>query len=151
MEPTLPKGCPPLLPHPLKREGFAGGQHQAASGGHTVKLPMLLLVFSTNLSAFVQKMRGRLSKSGSAPLLHGVRNSPPPPNNRSISWPSSAWREVLLLFSSSLFGSFPFGLELNFNELCSVPLESIEMVISAGLIFTVTVVLAEPGWERKAN
>lgn len=38
------------------------------------------------------------------------------------------------------------GLELIFNGLCWVPWESVKMVISAGLIFAVILILAEPGW-----
>lgn len=43
-------------------------------------------------------------------------------------------------------GFFPPGLELIFNGSCWVPWESVKMVISAGLIFAVILVLAEPGW-----
>ena len=101
-----------------------GGEHQAASSGRIVKLPTLLLVFSTDLSPFVQMRGMALSKPGSAPFVEKGTFFPP---NRSISRSSLAWGEVSLLFSSSLFGFFPPGLELIFNGSCLVPLESVEM------------------------
>lgn len=48
-------------------------------------------------------------------------------------------------FGSRLFFFLP-GLELIFNGSCWVPWESVKMVISAGLIFAVILILAEPGW-----